>query len=129
LGWLAAAAALVLALAVAVLQHSRPVAVRAITAPTPAPPAMTEQADVPRAATAGAPAASRRRASRTPLPEVIVPAGEARRIEAYYAAVSRIEAAPALVAADELTIAPIEIEPLPDAGPGAGPAPGHGRGL
>jgi hypothetical protein len=47
---------------------------------------------------------------------VIVPAGEASRIEAYYASVTGTPATPAIIVADELAIAPIDIQPLPDGG-------------
>lgn len=111
-GWLAAAAVLAVVLAGAVLHQARPV-------PRATQPSAISNQQSATTMTAPTGAKKARRAARATQPDVIVPAGEARRIDAYYASVARRPVAPATVVADELVIAPIDIVPLPDGETGA----------
>lgn len=123
--WLAGAvagAALVIAIATRPDAPGRP-------APTAITPGAVTSRSVPRAGlvparAARAPAGRLRRARPASEAAVIVPSGEARRIEDYHTAVMHVHLSSLPAPAEELTITPLEIEPLPGSAGSAPPASG-----
>jgi hypothetical protein len=124
LGWLAAAAVIAVAVGITALRRSGPAATgaRQSAISNPQSAAAASASMDTRTRSEGPPdeprlrGVARRRGTRAAVAGVIVPEGEARRLEAYSASVSRAPAAAAPVMAEELVIAAIEIEPLPDGG-------------